>query len=48
MTKFEAMLLFCIAGLVVKNTGEYVEDYLDKASEYADGVMEETESKNHN
>lgn len=39
MEKHEAMMLFCLAGLVVKDTGETVESFLSDAAKWADSII---------
>lgn len=39
MEKHEAMMLYCLAGLVVKETGETIESFLSDAEEWADGMI---------
>lgn len=45
MEKHEAMMLYCLAGLVVKGTGESVESFLSGAEEWADGIIPHKKSK---
>ena len=39
MDKYQAMMLYCLAGLVVKGTGEILENFLQDASDWADGIV---------
>ena len=45
MEKHEAMMLFCLAGLVVKGTGETVENFLADAEKWAEGIIPLKKSK---
>ena len=45
MEKHEAMMLYCLAGLVVKETGESVENFLADAEKWADGIIPHKKSK---
>ena len=39
MDKYQAMMLYCLAGLVVKDTGEVLENFLRDASKWADSIV---------
>lgn len=41
MTEYEAMHLYLLACLVAKGTGDYVENFLSDAREYAKGVIDQ-------
>lgn len=45
MEKYQAMMLYCLAGLVVKDTGETVENFLSDANKWAEGVISQPKAK---
>lgn len=45
MEKHEAMMLYCLAGIAVKDIGETVENFLAGAEKWADGIIPQKKSK---
>ena len=45
MEKSQMMIMYCLAGLVVKDTGETVENFLSDAAKWAEGEIRQSRAK---